>query len=303
LYCAKDILKEGDIACDVGSNHGHISYAFSKFVGEKGKVFAFEPNEKLSQAIRKNIVQSNTKNVSVVQKAVSNISKDQANFFVDTRKGSFESSLNKKHLENDETRKNKNAPYKKIILSTITLDDFFIKNKRNKVPKLIKIDVEGCETKVLKGSQNLIKKYNPYFIFEYCFWLKREDDPILYLQKKGYEFYDCSLGHKVNRDFYLNRNCGYFMYTNISRKDPWKNMYFFPNKINLFRKQNKLLKTLKDFKNQFFISKNQKKIKRRYKYFSLDWTKKGLCLLNLSKNSEKDIVIEIKEEDLPISNC
>lgn len=40
----KRILKDGDTFVDIGSNIGLMSLAASKFVGENGVVYAFEPH-------------------------------------------------------------------------------------------------------------------------------------------------------------------------------------------------------------------------------------------------------------------
>jgi FkbM family methyltransferase len=47
-------------------------------------------------------------------------------------------------------------------------------------PKLIKIDVDGCEIDVLKGCSKIIDEHKPYFIFEYRLWLKKSRDPLVF---------------------------------------------------------------------------------------------------------------------------
>ena len=65
---------------------------------------------------------------------------------------------------------NEFSPNDKSLISTQqikcqTLDQFVISNKIPKVD-LIKCDVEGAELLVLKGSENVIKKYHPVLILE-----------------------------------------------------------------------------------------------------------------------------------------
>ncbi len=50
-----------------------------------------------------------------------------------------------------------------IEVPTITLDDFV---RANPIPNLVKIDVEGAESDVLKGAENLFTKFKPHLICE-----------------------------------------------------------------------------------------------------------------------------------------
>ena len=52
----------------------------------------------------------------------------------------------------------------KIKIKTTTLDEELINEKR---VDLIKIDVEGGEFAVLKGSEKIINKFHPVIIFEH----------------------------------------------------------------------------------------------------------------------------------------
>lgn len=49
----KNYIKEGDIVIDVGANIGYFTLLFSKLVGENGKVFAFEPESKNFELLKK----------------------------------------------------------------------------------------------------------------------------------------------------------------------------------------------------------------------------------------------------------
>ena len=59
----------------------------------------------------------------------------------------------------------KNRDEKKENIDIITLD-YYIKNHNITRCDLVKIDVDGIEFEILKGSIELIKKLNPIFVVE-----------------------------------------------------------------------------------------------------------------------------------------
>src|SRR6476619_2914975 len=60
------------VVFDLGANYGIHSMLYSKLVGEKGKVFAFEPLQGNVADIKEHIRLNNIKNIEVVPEAVSN---------------------------------------------------------------------------------------------------------------------------------------------------------------------------------------------------------------------------------------
>ena len=57
---------------DVGANIGWYTLQCAKLVGSKGQVFAFEPVSENFELLKRNVAENNYKNISCVQKAVSN---------------------------------------------------------------------------------------------------------------------------------------------------------------------------------------------------------------------------------------
>lgn len=51
----KEEIKKGDIVLEIGANIGYYTLIFAKLVGEKGKVFAFEPDPTNFALLKKNI--------------------------------------------------------------------------------------------------------------------------------------------------------------------------------------------------------------------------------------------------------
>lgn len=137
----QDIVTDGDVVLDVGANIGSISIlAASK--GEKVSVFAFEPTEKLLPLIRENIgVNQFEKRIMVFQTAVSD------------KNGNVSFVLKKESEVNHiDTNNSKNS----VSINSITLDSFAKQNRINKID-LLKVDVEGAEMLVFRGSKRLLQ--------------------------------------------------------------------------------------------------------------------------------------------------
>src|SRR3989344_4923608 len=99
--------------------------------------------------------------------------------------------------------KNKIETYLVKVDDKNTLDLYF--NKTNKVPTLIKIDIEGDELKVLQGSIKILKKYHPRIILE-THSKRLEKDCLNFLFGLKYK-----IKHKINMDkdvnlFFLEKN-------------------------------------------------------------------------------------------------
>jgi FkbM family methyltransferase len=153
----KKILRAGDTFLDVGANIGWFTLVGSRAVGSNGKVVSFEPSSHIYSHLQQTVNINALKNVKVEKLALSDengiailsgISADNEGT------GSIVSSTKK--LEDSA----------KEEVKTITLDNYWHQENLGKI-RLIKIDVEGAELKVLKGAQSLLKeKVCEYIIFE-----------------------------------------------------------------------------------------------------------------------------------------
>jgi FkbM family methyltransferase len=117
---------------DCGANIG-MSVFFHKYFHPNAKIVAFEPNPSAFELLKLNIEKNHLKNVTLVQKAVSN-SLEPISFFVNTDKGSLLSSVR-------EDRGGTN----KIVIETDLLSSYL-----NERVDLLKIDIEGAEWQVLE---------------------------------------------------------------------------------------------------------------------------------------------------------
>ncbi len=165
----KKYVKEGDTVVDIGAHIGYHTLTLAKLVGEKGKVYAFEPCPEIFELLKKNVNVNCYKNVILINKAVSN-STGKQRFYVD--------KTGRNSLINSTSIKMTQA----IEVDTIGLDDLNIK------PNLIKMDVEGGEIKALKGMNNTIKKNQFVLITEYApFYFEDPTELINTIKEVGFK--------------------------------------------------------------------------------------------------------------------
>jgi FkbM family methyltransferase len=137
----KKLLKDGMTFLDLGAHRGYYTLLASKLVGEKGRVFAFEPAPENFALLKTNV--KGRSNVTLVQKAVSNKS-GTARFFL-----SAKNTANHSLYDTGDNRE-------LVDVEVTSLDDFF-KGKDSKID-FIKMDIEGAELTALEGMAELIKK-------------------------------------------------------------------------------------------------------------------------------------------------
>ena len=153
LGILKKIIQKEMIVIDIGANIGLYTSILSKLVGDKGKVFAFEPDPNNFRLLKKCITTNNLRNVTLEQKAISNHS-HQGYLY----QSGYNSGDNRIYKSNNN--------FKKTIIDIITLDNYF-----KKIPKInfIKMDVQGSENLAFMGMQKIILKNKNITIFsEFC---------------------------------------------------------------------------------------------------------------------------------------
>jgi FkbM family methyltransferase len=140
--------KKGDIVIDIGAHIGRYTITSSKQVGNTGKVVAIEADPENFEILKKNIDLNNLTNVLPLHYAV---------FSTATRIKLYEQSASAKYNSVMLTRAAKTKNY--VEVNADTLDSILKHNGINQV-NWIKIDVEGAEFEVLKGSTETLSGEN-----------------------------------------------------------------------------------------------------------------------------------------------
>lgn len=150
----KLVVKDMTIV-DVGANIGYYTLMAAKLVGDKGEVFAFEPEPENYALLVRNIELNNYKNVIPVKKAVSSKT-GKADLFLNRETGAHGFLPDREGVIGMTT------------VETISLDEYF-KGRESPID-IIKIDAEGAELAVLQGMQNIIRNNANLKIFTELFW-------------------------------------------------------------------------------------------------------------------------------------
>jgi len=162
-----------EIILDVGGFMGVDSLIFSKIVGTKGKIIAFEPNPYNLNRMLLNFSQNPqlNKNISIINVALSN-KKEDTEFLLSSNIDNGHSSTSRllnTHVEHSQEYLKELGFFKQKVKQN-TLDNF-IKNTKL-LPDIIKVDIEGAEHLFLLGAQKYLKTHSPILYIElhsqYC---------------------------------------------------------------------------------------------------------------------------------------
>ncbi len=140
MKCCKEILKPGMVFVDVGANIGLFSLMAARQVGPEGHVYAFEPGAGNCALLRKNMEQNGYKNVTVIEKAVSD------------KSGTctlYESGFNPADHRTYHVSKGR----KQVTIQSISLDEYFPADARI---DMLKMDIEGAEETAIRGMERVL---------------------------------------------------------------------------------------------------------------------------------------------------
>jgi FkbM family methyltransferase len=179
-------LRKGDICLDLGANIGTTSILFSGIVGEKGRVYAFEPVT--HELLTKNISENHIKNVQVVPRGISHyVGKSEIEI------GDF--CLDSSMARRDYTK----GYYSHCREIEVTSLDAVVKELSIPRVDFIKVDIEGLEEWAILGAERLIKEHSPkWSISSYHVDFNNEPQHpklVSLLKKFGYQIHEIPQAH------------------------------------------------------------------------------------------------------------
>lgn len=216
LEIFQSILNRGSIMIDAGANIGLYSIIGSRVVGNTGKVYSFEPSKANFNLFLKNIELNKIKNIIPVNMGLGDTIGESLILSQNFKNDDAEKYILKKEREIAISNQANNIHLNESV-TLDTLDNFQLKNNIKKID-FLKIDVEGYEYYVLKGSENLLKN-NPEIIilFECAGHLSKrvgssQNAVFAYLHNLGFEIIYWNEKEKNwNRDLSEGANLGQFL--------------------------------------------------------------------------------------------
>lgn len=180
------LFRPGDTFVDIGANQGVFSLLAANLAGSAGRVYSYEPNSRLYQALQLSREVNGFRWMAVRDVALSD-REGMADFYVPSLSSGV-GSLFKTHAEQSSSSRQVRVPI-------TTLDKEMEKLKPASI-KLVKIDVEGNELHVIRGASAALTSFKPFLWFElnpYAQELAGVDqgDIFTVLKEYGYSsFYD-----------------------------------------------------------------------------------------------------------------
>lgn len=136
-----ELIRRGMNVVDLGANIGYFTLIAAKLVGPEGKVFAFEPEPGNFSLLQRNVNMNGYRNVTLVQKAVSD-----------------KNGVEELHLCSDSWGHSLSS-FKRdagsISVPVTSLDQFF---SEDVAIDFIKMDIEGAEGKAMQGMERILGK-------------------------------------------------------------------------------------------------------------------------------------------------
>jgi len=142
----RTLVRPGMRIFDVGANAGFYTLAFSRLVGAKGHVWAFEPFAENAANILRHVELNGIDNVTLIQSAVAD------------RRGVAGFKVGPNNAQGMLSEQPNN-----YLVPTSTLDDLIAQDIAQS-PDLVKMDVEGAESLVLEGAAQLLAAQRTTFL-------------------------------------------------------------------------------------------------------------------------------------------
>lgn len=176
-YLDESPMEDDAVFLDVGGNIGVYSILLRDYFGE---ILAFEPNPVTYEVLKANLALAGAGNATPVNKALSD-TQGVVPIFVPQNGNLGWATLDETHHE---------IPVTRTDIECTTLDEFVASNGIDpRKIRLIKIDVEGHETSVIRGGENTLSESRPALLCE-VLSDSSGTDLLSHLKKLGYTSFE-----------------------------------------------------------------------------------------------------------------
>jgi len=160
---------QGKTFFEIGAQIGFHAMHFAALAGDEGFVYAFEPNgfnrERMDIILEKN--PDLAKRIRMFDVAISDSNGQEEFYFCRDVDGgrSSGSFIAKAHTYYPKSRQYLEL-FETTLIKTVSLDNIAFLIGPDIVPNVIKIDVEGAESSVLRGGIEMLRKHRPLILME-----------------------------------------------------------------------------------------------------------------------------------------
>jgi FkbM family methyltransferase len=154
LAWARRLIRPGMTVFDLGAHVGYYSRFFSRLVGSKGRVYAFEASPENQAVLRRNLGSPRYANVEVVPSAISD-HEGTMKLFVSP--GHSNHSLIQGFTDAEDV----------LEISTVSVDRFAAQRGIRAID-FVKMDIEGAESMALNGMRETIRKFPQLVLLVEC---------------------------------------------------------------------------------------------------------------------------------------
>lgn len=184
----KKLIKPGMVVVDVGANIGEITLVAAQCVGRSGKVIAFEPVSAIADRLTEHVQRNHLNQVLIRREALGEAGDASLPIYA-----SCGQDVSDKHLGLASLYKESESQAPIEYVKVATLDNMASSLALTRVD-LIKIDIEGGELACLRGSEFLLRRYQPMLVVEVQEFSARQagwdvEEFFQYLRGFGYEFF------------------------------------------------------------------------------------------------------------------
>ena len=144
------VTRPGDVVFDIGANVGFYTLLAARLVGPAGKVVAFEPLPRNLAMLERHLAYNSLANVEIVRAAVAE------------RSGSA-------HFAGGGGPSTGYLAAQGTPIDLVCLDDL-VADESIRPPNVVKIDVEGAESRVLEGGRRTFTTHRPKVILAAHGW-------------------------------------------------------------------------------------------------------------------------------------
>ena len=154
MRALRAILRPGDVFVDIGAHIGYHSYLAAGLVGPLGAVYAFEPDPVVFARLRRNLESfpaAHALNVAL--------------FELDTEAAFERSAMRNESGWGTLTTVRDTQRGQRITVPCRSLDSWSSSQNLSRL-RLIKLDAEGSEPRVILGARRVLRKFRPVLVLE-----------------------------------------------------------------------------------------------------------------------------------------